>query len=74
MIKVYTPEQADPEHHRLTPNELRKFENLSEEIIFDLSNEEFESMMKQVDSSACLEPLFFSISTAELEPSSIGYY
>ena len=74
MIKVNKPEQLNTEHHRLTPNELRKFENLSEEIIFDLSNEEFESMMNQVDSRACVEPLFFSISTAELEPSSIGYY
>ena len=74
MIKVNTPEQADPEHHRLTPDELRKFENLSEEIIFDLSNEEFESMMNQIDSSACVEPLFFSITNTELEPSSIGYY
>ena len=73
MIKVNTPEQADPEHHRLTPNELRKFENLSEEIIFDLSNEEFENMMNQIDSSACIEPLFFPVSTAELEPQSLGY-
>ena len=73
MIKVNTPEQADPERHRLTPDELRKFENLSEEIIFDLSNEEFENMMNQIDSSACIEPLFLSVSTAELEPQSLGY-
>ncbi len=73
MIKVNTPEPADPECHRLTPDELRKFENLSEEIIFDLSNEEFENMMNQIDSSACIEPLFLSVSTAELEPQSLGY-
>lgn len=74
MIKVNTLEQADAEHHRLTINDLRKFENLSEEVMFDLTNEEFENMMNQIDSSACIEPLFFPVSTAELEPQSLGYY
>jgi hypothetical protein len=74
MIKVNTLEQADAEHHRPTINDLRKFENLSEEVMFDLTNEEFENMMNQIDSSACIEPLFFPVSTAELEPQSLGYY
>ena len=71
---INTIEQTCTEHHRLTINDLRKFENLSEEIMFDLTNEEFENMMNQIDSSACIEPLFFPVSTAELEPQSLGYY
>jgi len=74
MINANTLEQADTEHHRPTINDLRKFENLSEAVMFDLTNEEFEKMMNQIDCSACIEPLFFPVSTTELEPQSLGYY
>lgn len=74
MIKENTLKQIDAEHHRLTLNDLRKFENLSDEFIFNLSNEEFENMMNQIDSSTCIEPLFFPVSNAELEPQSLSYY
>ena len=74
MIKVNTLEQADAEHHRLTINDLRKFKNLSEEVMFDLTNEEFENMMNQIDASACIEPLYFHTSFSEYETQCVGYY
>ena len=67
-------DQKEAEDHRLTIGDLRNFDHLSEDLMFDLTNEEFEKMMNQIDCSACIEPLFFPVSTAELEPQSLGYY
>ena len=67
-------DQKEAEPHRLTIGDLRNFDHLSEDLMFDLTNEEFEKMMNQIDCSACIEPLFFPVSTAELEPQSLGYY
>ena len=74
MINTTTKAPADTDYHRLTINDLRNFENLSEEVMFDLTNEEFENMMNQMDSSACIEPLYFPSLTTELEPQSLCYY
>lgn len=67
-------DQKEAEDHRLTIGDLRNFDHLSEDLMFDLTNEEFEKMMNQIDCSACIEPLFFPVSTTELEPQSLGYY
>ena len=66
--------QKEAEDHRLTIGDLRNFDHLSEDLMFDLTNEEFEKMMNQIDCSACIEPLFLAVSTTELEPQSLGYY
>lgn len=66
-------EQTESDH-RLTIDKLRSFENLPEEIMFDLTNEEFENMMNQIDSSACIEPLYFPMPLTEQESQCVGYY
>jgi len=67
-------DQKEAEDHRLTIGDLRNFDHLSEDLMFDLTNEEFEKMMNQIDCSVCIEPLFLPVSTKELEPQSLGYY
>lgn len=67
-------DQKEAEDHRLTLGDLRNFHHLSEDLMFDLTSEEFEKMMGSVDSSAFIEPLFFPISTKDLEPQSLSYY
>ena len=67
-------DQKEAEDHRLTIGDLRNFDHLSEDLMFDLTNEEFEKMMNQIDCSACIEPLFITVSTTELEPQTLGYY
>ena len=66
--------QKEAEDHRLTIGDLRNFDHLSEDLMFDLTNEEFEKMMNQIDCSACIEPLFITVSITELEPQTLGYY
>ena len=67
-------DQTEAEDHRLTISDLRNFEYLSEDLMFDLTNEEFEKMMGSVDSSACIEPLYFHTSFSEYETQCLGYY
>ena len=67
-------DQTEAEDHRLTIGNLRNFDHLSEDIMFDLTNEEFEKMMDSVDSSACMEPLYFPTSTSDYETQCVGYY
>ena len=67
-------DQTEAEDHRLTISDLRNFDHLSEDLMFDLTNEEFEKMMGSVDSSACIEPLYFPTSFSEYETQCLGYY
>ena len=67
-------DQTEAEDHRLTIGDLRNFDHLSEDLMFDLTNEEFEKMMGSVDSLACIEPLYFPISSSDYETQCVGYY
>ena len=67
-------DQTEAEDHRLTIGDLRNFDDLSEDLMFDLTNEEFEKMMGSVDSLACIEPLYFPTSTSDYETQCVGYY
>ena len=42
-------DQKEAEDHRLTIGDLRNFDHLSEDLMFDLTNEEFEKMMNQIE-------------------------
>ena len=67
-------DQTESEDHRLTIGDLRNFDHLSEDLMFDLTNEEFEKMMSSVDSSACIEPLYFPTFSSDYETQCVGYY
>jgi len=74
MQNSNTPEQEEAEDHRLTFDELRKFENLPDDIMFDLTNDEIENIMSHIDSSICLEPMYFPMSHSDLDTQCVGYY
>ena len=69
-----TIDSAIADQHRLSIADLQNLNNLTDDIMFDLSDEEFENMMNQMNSSTFIEPLYFSNSSLELEPHSIGCY
>jgi len=73
MTHLETSKNIEIEHHRLTVGEIRNIKNLSEEIMFNLSNEEFENMMEDMDPSICLEPIYFATTISDLEPQSLFY-
>jgi len=74
MSNTNTPEQPITDDHRLSIGELRKLNQISENIMFDLTNEEFEKMMDSVDSSVCIEPLYFPTFSSDYETQSVHYY